>query len=184
MLGQILADRLSGYLLKISKHCSGGGGKASMSLKTLQKLVNWESTVAKAWTEIQAQSLSFLLLAPYETGRVPLISACDSHHYKRQVCGDKCNCLFIQSSATELNGVIPDVHQGCNRDEILAFPNGNHIPLSSLWLSFCHPSWKTVLWSSLQQCISNEIRWFSSEDGVFFHHIHPIDVTWAGPKIS
>lgn len=137
---QILAERLSGSFLKISKHCSGGGGKASTSLKTLQKLVNWESTVTKARTEIQAQSLSFLLLAPYETGRAPLISACDSPHCKRQVCGDKCNCLFIQSIATELNGVIPDVHQRCNRDEILAFPNGNHIPLSSHWLSFCHPS--------------------------------------------
>lgn len=31
---QILAVRLSGYFLKISKHCSGGGGEASMSLKT------------------------------------------------------------------------------------------------------------------------------------------------------
>lgn len=123
--GQMPAECLSGYFLKISKHCSGGEGKSSTNLKTLQKLVNWESTVAKAWTEIQAHSLSFLLLAPYETGRVPLIPTCDSHRCKRQVCGDKCNCLFIQSSATELNGIIPDVRQGCNRDEILAFPNGN-----------------------------------------------------------
>lgn len=37
---QILAERLSGYFLKISKHCSGGGGEASMSLKTLQELLN------------------------------------------------------------------------------------------------------------------------------------------------
>lgn len=37
---QILAERLSGYFLKISKHCSGGGGEASMSLKTLLELLN------------------------------------------------------------------------------------------------------------------------------------------------
>lgn len=55
---EILAERLSGYFLKISKHCSGGGGEASMSLKTLQKLLNWENTVAKAWTKIQTQSAS------------------------------------------------------------------------------------------------------------------------------
>lgn len=87
------------------------GREASVSLKTLQKLLNWETTVAKARTKIQTLSLSLLLLAPYQTGRAPLTSAPDSHHCKWQVCGDKCNCLFIQSCATELNGVIPDVHQ-------------------------------------------------------------------------
>lgn len=83
----------------------------------LQKLLKWENTVTKAWTKIQTLSLCPLLLAPYKTGRAPLTSAPDLHHCKWQVGGEKCNCLFIQSCALELNGVIPDVHQRCNRDQ-------------------------------------------------------------------
>lgn len=53
-----------------------------MSLKTLEKLLKWETTVTEAWIKIQTLSLSFLLLAPYETGRAALTSAADSHPCK------------------------------------------------------------------------------------------------------
>jgi len=79
---EILAERLSGYFSKISKHCSGGGGEASISLKTLQKFLKWETTVTKAWTKIQTPRLCLLLLAAYKTGRAPLTSSPDSHHCK------------------------------------------------------------------------------------------------------
>lgn len=82
-----------------------------MSPKTVWKLLNWKSTVAKAWTEIQAQNLSPLLPVPYKTGRAPSNSSPDFHPCKWQDWGDECSCLLIQSSAPDLSRVIPDVHQ-------------------------------------------------------------------------
>lgn len=131
---------------------------------------------------------------------------------KEQVCAEKCNCQFIQSCAAELDGVIPDVHQRCNRDQTLAFSNGNHIPSPAHWPSSLHPSWKRVLcvWSPLSmhlkeireplyvvQLVSWYYRLFCCamffflsghihlrRRWCFFHHVHPIDVTGARAKKS
>lgn len=209
---QILAECLSGCFLKISKRCSGDGREANTSLKTLQKLPTqepqWQRHALKY--RLGVCICSCLLLATL--AELPCLQLLIHITVSGRFAGDQCNCLCIQSCATELDGVIPDVYQRCNRDQTLAFSNGNHTPPLAQRLPSLHPFWKRILCvcPPLQQCIWKKepvdvvqlVDWYYllfscalllffpsghvhlRKRWHFYHHIHPVDVTGTWWKKS